>query len=114
MRVKTGTVRHSKHKKILKFTKGTLMGNRRLIKQAKQIVLHAGEYAFAGRKLKKRDFRKIWIQRINAGLSKLDLSYSRFIDGLKKNKIELNRKMLADLALNHSQVFGKIVEQVKK
>ena len=113
MRVKTGTVRHQKHKKALVLTKGYRMGKHRLIKQAKESILHAGEYAFAGRKNRKRDFRKLWIIRINAALSQFDLSYSKFIDGLKKNKITLNRKMLANLALNHASVFAKVVEKVK-
>lgn len=113
MRVKTGTVRHKRHKKILKMAKGYTMGNRKRIKEAKQAVLHAGEYAFHGRKLRKRDFRRLWITRINAALSKFDISYSRFIDKLKKNNVLLNRKVLAELALNNPEVFAKIVEKVK-
>ena len=75
--------------------------------------MHAGEYAFAGRKLRKRDFRRLWIQKINAALKPFDISYSRFIKKLKDNKIELDRKSLADIALNDPKTFGKIVESVR-
>ena len=111
MRVKTGIVRHRKHKSILKFNKGNRMGNRKRIKLAIQTMLHAGEYAFAGRKLRKRDFRRLWIQRITAGLIPHNITYSRFIGGLKKANIELNRKMLANMATNHPEVFAKVVEK---
>ncbi len=89
------------------------MTKRKLYKVAKEAVLHAGEYAYHGRKLRKRDFRKLWIQRINASLTDTGLKYSQFINKLSKNKIELNRKILADLAVNHSKVFFKIVDKVK-
>jgi large subunit ribosomal protein L20 len=113
MRAKTGTVRKRKHKKILKQAKGYRMTRSRLYKVAKEAVLHAGQYAYHGRKLRKRDFRRLWIQRINAALSKTGLSYSRFIKKLKDNQIELNRKILADLAVKHPEVFFKIVDKVK-
>lgn len=113
MRIKTGIVRHRKHKKILNLTKGSRMGNSNRIKLAIQTMLHAGEYAFAGRKLKKRDFRRLWIQRISAGLLNHNITYSQFIYGLKKANIELNRKMLADMALNYPEVFTKIVQKAK-
>lgn len=113
MRVKTGITRRKKHKKILKQAKGYRMTKSRLYKVAKEAVLHAGQYAFHGRKLKKRDFRKLWIQRINAGLTDTNLKYNQFINKLKTNKIELNRKMLADLVINHSKIFFKIVDKVK-
>lgn len=112
MRVKTGIVRHRKHKDILIQTKGSWMGNHKRIKLAKQTVLHAGEYAFAGRKLRKRNFRTLWIQRINAGLKAFDLSYSVFINKLKKANITINRKILADLVLNHPQVFETLVKKL--
>lgn len=113
MRVKGGTVRHNRHKKVLKFAKGFRMSIRKRFKLAKQAELHAGEYAFHGRKLRKRDFRTLWIQRINASLSPFELSYSRFMNALKKNNISLNRKMLSELALNEPKVFEQIVNKVK-
>lgn len=90
------------------------MSKHRRIKVAKEADLHAGDYAFAGRKLRKRDFRRLWIQRINAALEPFDLKYSRFINLLKKAKIELDRKILADLALNKSTIFKAIVEKIQK
>jgi large subunit ribosomal protein L20 len=113
MRVKTGIVRHRRHKKILKLTKGSQMGNRKRIRLAKQTVLHAGEYAYAGRKLRKRDFRKLWIQRISAALTDQEISYSKFMGGLKKANISLNRKMLAELALKNPEVFKAVVSKAK-
>jgi len=113
LRVKTGPYRKRKHKKVLSRTKGFRLSKHRRIKVAKEADLHAGDYAFAGRKLKKRDFRKLWIQRINAALKPHNIKYSQFIAGLKKAKIELNRKILADLALNKPKVFTKIVKACK-
>jgi large subunit ribosomal protein L20 len=113
MRVKTGIVRHRKHKKILGLAKGYWMSRSKLYKKAKEAVLHAGAYAFHGRKLRKRDFRTLWIQRISAGLNGTGLSYSGFIHALKQAKIELDRKILAELATNHQKVFFKLVEKVK-
>jgi len=112
MRVKTGIVRHRKHKKVLDMAKGYRMARHKRFKTAKESVLHAGEYAFMGRKLRKRDFRKLWIIRVNAALTPFDLKYSRFIELLKKAKISLNRKILADLALNEPKVFAQIVKKV--
>ncbi len=114
MRVKTGIVRHRKHKKILKQARGYWMSRHKLYKKAKEAVLHAGVYAYHGRKRRKRDFRTLWIQRINAGLTGSGLSYSRFILELKQNKIELNRKILAELALNHRAVWLKLVDATAK
>lgn len=113
-RVKTGTTRRKRHKKVLKRTKGFRMTKGRLYKVSKEADLHAGQYAYAGRKLRKRDMRKLWINRINAALTPHNLSYSKFISGLKKAKIELNRKILADLALSDPDVFKAIVEKAKK
>lgn len=112
MRAKTGTVRRRKHKKILKQAKGYRMTRSRLYKVAKEAVLHAGQYAYHGRKLRKRDMRRLWIQRINAALSDKDLNYSQFIKKLKDNHIELNRKILADLVINHPETFEFIFKKI--
>jgi len=112
MRVKTGTIRKKRHKKVLKLTKGYRMTKSRLFRAAKEASLHAGQYAYHGRKLRKRNFRTLWIQRIKAALSATDLTYSRFIKALKDNKIELNRKILADLAVNHPKIFQNIFKKV--
>ena len=113
-RVKTGTTRKRRHQQVLKRTKGFRMTKGRLYKVSKEADLHAGQYAFVGRKLRKRDMRKLWITRINAALTPEGISYSQFIDGLKKAKIELDRKILADLALTDPSTFKTIVEKVKK
>lgn len=113
MRVKTGHTRRRRHKKILKLAKGYRMTKRRLYKVAKEAVLHAGQYAYHGRKLRKRDFRRLWIQRINAALNNSGLNYSRFIKALKTHKIELNRKILADLAVKDPKAFQRIIDKVK-
>ncbi len=89
------------------------MTRRRLIKVAKESALHAGEYAFMGRKKRKRDFRQFWITRINGALETLGLSYSQFINGLKKAKIELDRKILAEIAFEDFETFKKVVEKAK-
>jgi len=110
MRVKTGTTRHRNHKKILDLTKGSRMGNHKRIKLAKQTLLHGGEYQYAGRKLRKRDFRRLWITRINAGLTEHKVSYSKFMGNLKAKNVVINRKMLAELALNHPTAFAELVK----
>jgi len=111
-RTKGGPTGRTKHKKILKANKGYRGTRSKLFRPAHEAYLHAGEYAFAGRKLRKRDFRTLWIQKINAALTPLNISYSRFIKGLKDSKIELDRKVLADIALNDSKTFEKIVSEV--
>ena len=98
-RVKGGPRARAKHKKIIKQAKGYRMTRSKLFKRANEAVLRAGEHAFHGRKEKKRDFRRLWIQRISAALTNFDLNYSRFIHLLKEKDIILNRKMLANLAL---------------
>lgn len=113
MRVKTGTVRRKRHKKILKMAKGFYSGRRKHFRKAKEQVERSLVYAFRDRKQKKRDFRKLWIVRINAACRLNDISYSRFINGLKKAGIELDRKILADLAMNEPEVFAQIVEKAK-
>jgi len=114
MRVKTGTVRRRRHKKILKMAKGYYQGRRKHFRKAKEQVERSLVYAFRDRKQKKRDFRKLWIIRINAACRLNDISYSRFINGLKKAGIELDRKILADLAMNEPETFAKIVNKAKE
>ncbi|WP_456470804.1 50S ribosomal protein L20 [Caminibacter sp.] len=113
MRVKTGTVRRRRHKKILKMAKGFYSGRRKHFRKAKEQVERSLVYAFRDRKQKKRDFRKLWIVRINAACRLNDISYSRFINGLKKANIELDRKILADLAMNEPETFANLVEKAK-
>jgi len=113
MRVKTGTVRRRRHKKILKMAKGFYSGRRKHFRKAKEQVERSLVYAFRDRKQKKRDFRKLWIIRINAACRLNDISYSRFINGLKKANIDLDRKILADLAMNDPKTFAQIVEKAK-
>jgi large subunit ribosomal protein L20 len=112
-RVKGGPKGRRKHKKVLKATKGYRGTRSKLFKPAHEAYLHAGEYAFAGRKQRKRDFRKLWIQKINAALKPFGISYSRFIHKLKQTNIELDRKSLADIALNDPKTFEKIVKEAK-
>ena len=115
-RVKTGITRKNRHKKVLKLTKGFRGTNRRLIKRAKEAALHAGQYAFIGRKLRKRDMRKLWIMRINAALKQIDetMRYSRFINSLKKANIQLDRKVLSELAVNDPETFKAVVTKASK
>lgn len=112
-RTKTSTIRREKHKKVLKLAKGFRGANNRLYKRAQEAVLHAGQYAYAGRKIRKRDMRKLWIIRINAGLTAIEakVNYSRFIEALTDKQIEINRKMLADLVVNDIDAFKEIVNQ---
>lgn len=114
MRVKTGFVRRRAHRKIQRANKGYRMTKRRLVKVAKEAYLHAGAYAYEGRKDKKGDFRQLWITRINGALSGTGLTYGKFIRGLKDKKIELDRKILAEIIQDDPQTFQKIVEEVKK
>ena len=113
MRVKTGNVRRRRHKKVLKQTKGYRMTRSRLYRVANQALLRAGNYAYIGRKLRKRDFRKLWIQRINAAARQQGLTYSKLVHLLDKNKISLNRKMLAEIAVNDPKTFQAIIDKVK-
>ncbi|EKD85408.1 MAG: 50S ribosomal protein L20 [uncultured bacterium] len=112
-RVKRGVVSHRKHKKVLKLTKGHIGGRSKLIRQAKSSLLHAGEYAFAGRKLRKRDMRRLWITQMGIALKNEGLSYSKFMAQLKTKNINLDRKVLSDLAVNHIEDFKKIISEVK-
>ncbi|MFA5828193.1 MAG: 50S ribosomal protein L20 [Candidatus Shapirobacteria bacterium] len=113
MRVKTGTVRHAGHKKILQQAKGFWMTRHKRFKVAKEAVMHAGQYAYEGRRIRKRDIRQIWIVRINAALKPFEISYSKFIKSLKDKKVDLNRKVLSDLATNNSDAFKAIVTFIK-
>jgi large subunit ribosomal protein L20 len=102
-----------KHRKFLKAARGFRQARRRRIQTAKEALLHAGQYAYAGRKLRRRDLRSLWITRINAAVSEKCLSYSQFIDKIKKAKVELDRKMLSDIAATDPATFQKIVDSVK-
>ncbi|HKY74366.1 MAG TPA: 50S ribosomal protein L20 [Patescibacteria group bacterium] len=115
-RVKTGIVRRKGHKAVLARTKGFRMTRNRLFKVAKEAELHAGQYAFIGRRLRKRDLRSLWITRIGAALKQIDekLKYSVFIKNLKDAKVELDRKILADLAAKDGNAFKAVVKKVTK
>lgn len=113
MRVKTGIVRHANHKAIIKKAKGYKGRRKSVFKLAKQAVIKAGQYSYRDRRVKKRTFRALWILRINAAVRSHDMSYSEFINKLVKNKIEINRKLLANLAVNNPEAFDAIVEKVK-
>lgn len=111
MRVKSIAAR--KHRKVKKLAKGFSQARRRRVKAAKEALAHAGAYAYHGRKLRKRDMRGLWITRINAALRAEGTTYSKFMAGLKKAKIELDRKILADIAVNDPATFKAILSQVK-
>ena len=113
-RVKTGVVRRRRHKKVLKLARGFYSARHKHFRKAKEQLERSLCYAFRDRKQKKRDFRKLWIVRINAGCRINAISYSRFMFGLKKAGITLDRKILADIAMNEPQSFTKIVESAKK
>jgi large subunit ribosomal protein L20 len=108
MRVKTGYTRHRRHAKILKANKGMRGANHRLYKRAHEAYMHAGLYAYAGRKLRKQDLRRLWIIRINAALTGTNFNYSQFIHALKNKNIALDRKILADLAVSDPATFSTI------
>ena len=112
-RVKRGKTTRRKHKRILKRAKGYLGGRHKQVKRAKEALLKADSQAYRGRKKRKREYRRLWQIRLNAAVREHDLSYSRFIHGLKKAKIELDRKVLSDLAMNHKPIFKEIVKAVK-
>lgn len=108
-RVKGGTVARARRKKVLKEAKGYFGSKHRLYKTAHEQVMHSGVYAFRDRKQNKRNFRKLWITRINAGCRENDISYSRFIDGLNKAGVTVNRKMLSELAIDNPKAFTDLV-----
>ncbi|AEE95815.1 50S ribosomal protein L20 [Mahella australiensis] len=113
-RVKSGVTTHRRHKKVLKLAKGYWGGKSKQYKAANEAVMKALAYAYVGRKLRKRDFRRLWIARINAASRMNGLSYSKFINGLKKAGIEINRKMLAEMAVSDSKAFTQLVEVAKQ
>ncbi|WP_104683269.1 50S ribosomal protein L20 [Helicobacter felis] len=113
MRVKTGVVRRRRHKKVLKLARGFYSGRRKHFRKAKEQLERSLCYAFRDRKQKKRDFRSLWIVRINAACCMHNTSYSRFMHALKSANIELDRKVLADMAMSDAPAFNALVEQVK-
>ena len=113
-RVKGGTVTRKRRKKIIKLAKGYYGSKHTLYKVANQQVMKSGNYAFRDRRQKKRDFRKLWITRINAAARLNDLSYSRLMHGLKVAGIEVNRKMLSDLAINDEKAFAQLADKAKE
>ena len=110
-RVKTGTVRRARHQKVIKANKGYYGTRSKTFKRAHEAYLHAGENQFAGRRLRRRDLRRLWIQRINAALTPFEISYSKFIKALKDKQIELDRKILADLAVTDPKSFEAVVKK---
>jgi len=112
-RVKGGLRTHARHKKIIGLAKGYRMSRSTLYRRAQEAVTRAGEHAFAGRKKRKRDMRILWISRINSALSNYEVKYSRFIAGLKKAQIELDRKSLSEMAIHNPLHFEEVVNKVK-
>jgi large subunit ribosomal protein L20 len=114
VRVKRGLISKKKHRIIRKKARGMRGARKRTIKQGKQALMKAGVYAFRDRRTKKRTFRKLWITRLNAFLKNQGLSYSQFVNQLKKNKINLNRKIMAELAISSPKTLKKIIKEIKK
>lgn len=112
-RVKGGTISRARHKKVMKQAKGYFGSKHRLYRSANEQVMHSGKYAYRDRKQKKRDFRKLWITRINAACRQNDISYSKFINGLAKAEIEINRKMLSEIAIDNPAAFTELVNTAK-
>ena len=112
-RVKRGVTSHARHKKVLKQVKGQYGRRKNTIRIAKQALEKSMQYAYRDRRAKKREFRSLWIQRINAGVREEGLTYSKFINGLNKSKIKLDRKVLADLAYNNPEAFKSLVKKVQ-
>ena len=112
-RVKRGTIAKAKHKKVLKKAKGYYGARSKLFKTAKQAVIKAGQYAYRDRRQRKRQFRALWITRINAAARLHGLSYSRLINGLNRADVDIDRKVLADIAVHDPDAFGAIAEQAK-
>ena len=114
MRIKRTVNALKKRRKILKQAKGYYGAKSKLYRTAREQVMKSGQYAYEGRKMKKRNFRALWITRINAGCRQNDISYSRFVSGLKKANVTLNRKVLADMAVREPAAFAQLVEVAKK
>jgi len=112
-RVKRGVTAHARHKKVLDKAKGYYGARRKVFRVAKQAVIKAGQYAYRDRRQRKRQFRALWIARINAGARENGLSYSRLIDGLNKSGVEIDRKVLADLAVFDKEGFSALAEQAR-
>lgn len=112
-RVRRGTMTHKRHKKVLVRAKGYWGGRSRLFKTAKEAVMHSMQYAYRDRRNRKREFRGLWIARINAACREQGMTYGRFIEGLTKAGVAVDRKMLADLAVKDSQAFTQLVEQAR-
>jgi len=112
-RVKRGVTAHARHKKVMDQAKGYYGARRKVYRVAKQAVTKAGQYAYRDRRQKKRQFRALWIVRINAAARQFDLTYSRMVDGLNKAGVEIDRKVLADLAVHDIAAFGKIAEKAR-
>ncbi|MBH32756.1 MAG: 50S ribosomal protein L20 [Gammaproteobacteria bacterium] len=112
-RVKRGVTAHARHKKVLSKTKGYYGARKNIYRVAVQAATKAGQYSYRDRRQKKRQFRSIWIVRINAAARMYDMSYSTFINGLKKAQIDIDRKILADLAMNDAETFSLIAKEVK-
>ena len=113
-RVKNSVTTRARHKKVLKAAKGYFGSKHRLYRTANGQVMHSGKYAFRDRRQKKRDFRKLWITRINAACRENEISYSRFIEGLNKAGVEVNRKMLSEIAIADPKAFAELVKTAKK
>lgn len=113
MRVKRGITRQRKHRKILKLAKGYRLSYSKLYKRAHEAVMHAGQYSLMHRRHRAAQFREVWIERINAALKEYDMKYGRFISALKAKNIQLNRKVLAALALDNKEAFAAVVAKVK-
>lgn len=113
VRIKRGVISRKRHKKIIKRAKGFIGRRSKTYRAAHEALMHAGRYAWAHRRLKKRDFRTLWNTRISAALIPYEISYSKFINGLKKSQIGLNRKMLSELAAENPEIFKKVVEMAK-
>jgi large subunit ribosomal protein L20 len=113
MRIKRGQAKQAKHKKVLAYTKGFRLSYSKLYKRAKEALLHSGQYSFAHRRKRTGQFRQIWIKRINAALTQYELKYNKFINSLHTKQVELDRKVLAALALDYPQAFKAVVDLVK-
>lgn len=112
-RVKRGVTARARHKKVLELAKGFRGRRKNVYRIAKQAVMKAGQYAYRDRRVKKREFRSLWIARINAAVRQSGMTYSVFMNGMKKARIEIDRKVLADMAVHDAAAFAKIVAQVK-